>query len=63
MSCRIDTGYPGFNGLKHMACYPYWNGQDNWATKNGAPLNVVYFSGSEEERTLRVPSLDVQMKR
>lgn len=53
---RIDTGIPGYNGMEHMGCYPYWNGQDLWGVKNGAAVNVVVFEGEGEGRRLRVPS-------
>src|ERR1700734_614264 len=43
---RIDTGIPGYNGVKHMGCYPYWNGQDLWGLRNNAPVNLLYFTGS-----------------
>lgn len=46
-----------------MSCYSYWNGQDNWGVKNGAPLNLVYFSGSGDERALHVPAAKVDMTR
>lgn len=46
-----------------MRCLPYWNGQDNWAMKNGAPVNLVYFSGSGDERALHVPSVGAELPR
>lgn len=46
-----------------MGCYPYWNGQDLWGLRNNASLNVLYFTGSGEQRTLHVPSVQVIMKR
>jgi len=60
---RIDTGIPGYNGVKHMGCYPYWNGQDLWGLRNGAPINLIYFTGPEPSRALHVPSLDIILKR
>lgn len=61
---RIATGLPGWNGLKHMACYPYWNGEDLWSMKNGAPINLLYFShSSDHRRILHVPSVSVEMRR
>ncbi|KIJ27099.1 hypothetical protein M422DRAFT_191408 [Sphaerobolus stellatus SS14] len=60
---RLDTGFPGHNGQKYISCYAYWNGQDLWGLRNGAPINLIYFSGSETDRTLHVPSVDVVMKR
>ena len=60
---RIDTGIPGYNGLQHMGCYPYWNGQDLWGVRNGAAINALYFSGAGKERQLHVPSVDVVLRR
>jgi len=62
---RVDTGIPGYNGLKHMACYPYWNGQDLWGVRNGAAVNVVVFDGVDGEggRRMWVPSLGVTLRR
>ncbi|KAM5544672.1 hypothetical protein V8D89_001570 [Ganoderma adspersum] len=60
---RIDTGLPGYNGKKHMGCYPYWNGQDIWGVRNGAAINAIYFTGSGEDRRLHVPSLSLVLKR
>ncbi|KAL5508717.1 hypothetical protein ACEPAG_4802 [Sanghuangporus baumii] len=60
---RIDTGIPGYNGMKHMACYPYWNGQDLWGIRNNAAINLILFSGLGRERVLSVPSLDLTMTR
>lgn len=59
----IDTGIPGYNGQKHMGCYPYWNGQDLWGVKNNAAVNAIFFGGSGDERRLHVPSLALTMKR
>jgi len=63
---RLDTGTPGYNGLKHMRCYPYWLGQDDWGMRKGAPTNLIYFTGSVESwemeqtgvRVLHVPAMD-----
>jgi len=60
---RIDTGIPGYNGVKHMGCYPYWNGQDIWGVRNNAAINAIYFSGEGTDRRLHVPSLDLVLKR
>ena len=60
---RIDTGIPGYNGMEHMGCYPYWNGQDLWGVRNGAAINALYFAGAGAERRLHVPSVSVVMKR
>ncbi|KAH9884522.1 beta-lactamase/transpeptidase-like protein [Cubamyces lactineus] len=60
---RLDTGIPGYNGKKHMGCYPYWNGQDLWGVRNNAAINALYFSGSGDARRLHVPSLGVVMQR
>ncbi|PIL32219.1 hypothetical protein GSI_05464 [Ganoderma sinense ZZ0214-1] len=60
---RVDTGLPGYNGKKHMGCYPYWNGQDIWGVRNGAAINAIYFTGSGEERRLHVPALSLVLKR
>ncbi|GBE82561.1 hypothetical protein SCP_0409450 [Sparassis crispa] len=60
---RLDTGIPGYNGLKHMGCYPYWNGQDLWGVRNNAPINVIYFRGPSANRTLHVPAADIIMTR
>ena len=61
---RVDTGIPGYNGMEHMACYPYWNGQDLWGVRNGAAINVVVFEdGKNGERRMRVPSLDLILTR
>ncbi|RDX46309.1 beta-lactamase/transpeptidase-like protein [Lentinus brumalis] len=60
---RIDTGIPGYNGQKHMGCYPYWNGQDLWGVRNNAAVNLIYFSGAGVERRLHVPSIGLVMKR
>ncbi|KAI0324709.1 beta-lactamase/transpeptidase-like protein [Cubamyces sp. BRFM 1775] len=60
---RLDTGIPGYNGKKHMGCYPYWNGQDLWGVRNNAAINALYFSGSGDARRLHVPSLSIVMKR
>lgn len=63
MACSLDTGIPGYNGARHMACYPYWNGQDLWGTREDAAVNVLYFSGSGSRRVLHIPSLDLRMQR
>lgn len=47
--------------MKHMACYPYWNGQDLWGLRNNAAINLIYFSGDEGHRALHVPSLELTM--
>ncbi|KAI8977721.1 beta-lactamase/transpeptidase-like protein [Trametes punicea] len=60
---RIDTGMPGLNGLKHLSCYVYWNGQDAWGVRNNAAINAIYFTGSGRERRLHVPSLSLVLKR
>ena len=60
---RIDTGIPGYNGLKHMGCYPYWNGQDIWGIRNNAAINAIYFTGMGAGRRLHVPSLSLVLKR
>ncbi|EJF61945.1 beta-lactamase/transpeptidase-like protein [Dichomitus squalens LYAD-421 SS1] len=60
---RIDTGIPGYNGQKHMGCYPYWNGQDLWGVRQNAAVNAIYFSGDREGRLLHVPSLSIAMTR
>ncbi|KAI9060710.1 beta-lactamase/transpeptidase-like protein [Trametes sanguinea] len=61
---RLDTGIPGYNGKKHMGCYPYWNGQDLWGVRNNAAINALYWSGpSGEGRRLHVPSLGIVMRR
>lgn len=59
----LDTGIPAYNGLPHISCYAYWNGQDFWGLRNGVPINVLYFSGEGEDRTLHYPSAGVVMKR
>ncbi|KAI0079040.1 beta-lactamase/transpeptidase-like protein [Panus rudis PR-1116 ss-1] len=60
---RIDTGIPGYNGQKHMGCYPYWNGQDLWGVRNNAAINAIYFTGSGRDRKLHVPSLSLVLER
>ncbi|PCH33822.1 beta-lactamase/transpeptidase-like protein [Wolfiporia cocos MD-104 SS10] len=69
---RLDVGTAGFNGLKHMGCYSYWIGSDDWGMSRGAPTNLVYFTGSAEgwekghieERVLHVPAMgDLEMRR
>ncbi|KAI0824344.1 beta-lactamase/transpeptidase-like protein [Trametes gibbosa] len=60
---RLDTGIPGYNGLKHMGCYPYWNGQDLWGVRNNAVINALYYSGEGEARRLHVPSLALTMRK
>ncbi|OCH90269.1 beta-lactamase/transpeptidase-like protein [Obba rivulosa] len=60
---RLDTGIPGYNGEKHMGCYPYWNGQDLWGLRDEAPINLIYFTGEGNTRALHVPSVGVTMKR
>ena len=61
--CRVDTGIPGYNGQRHMGCYPYWNGQDLWGVRQNAAVNAIYFSGHLEKRLLHVPSLSITMSR
>ncbi|KAH9850838.1 beta-lactamase/transpeptidase-like protein, partial [Lenzites betulinus] len=60
---RVDTGIPGYNGKKHMGCFPYWNGQDNWGVRNNAAINALYFSGSGADRRLHIPSLSLVLER
>ncbi|KAH9917603.1 beta-lactamase/transpeptidase-like protein [Fomitopsis serialis] len=60
---RIDTGIPGYNGMKHTGCYPYWNGQDIWGVRNNAAINAIYLSGEGADRRLHVPSLDLILKK
>ncbi|KAI0350806.1 beta-lactamase/transpeptidase-like protein [Trametes cingulata] len=60
---RLDTGIPGYNGQKHMGCYPYWNGQDLWGVRNNAAVNTLYFRGEEGQRRLHVPSLNLTLRR
>lgn len=60
---RLDTGLAYYNRQKHMGCYPYWNGQDIWALRNNAPINLLYFSGHGDERSLHLPASDVQLER
>ncbi|KAI0324258.1 beta-lactamase/transpeptidase-like protein [Cubamyces sp. BRFM 1775] len=60
---RIDTGIPGYNGQKHMGCYPYWNGQDFWGVRENAAINAFYFTGKGSTRRLHIPSLDVVLSR
>ncbi|EJD43615.1 beta-lactamase/transpeptidase-like protein [Auricularia subglabra TFB-10046 SS5] len=61
---RIDTGIPGYNGVIHMGCYPYWNGQDLWGLKNDAPVNLLYFTtGKDGKRTLHVPATQSALER
>ncbi|TFY61928.1 hypothetical protein EVJ58_g4192 [Rhodofomes roseus] len=63
---RLDTGTPPVNGLKHMSCYAYWVGIDDWGMHHGAPTNLIYFTGSvegweqgrAEQRVLHVPAMD-----
>ncbi|TCD61213.1 hypothetical protein EIP91_008782 [Steccherinum ochraceum] len=60
---RIDTGMADFNGAKHIGCYSYWVGQDLWGVRDGAAINVLYFTGDEAMRQLHVPSLSMTMSR
>ena len=61
---RLDTGIPGYNGKIHMGCYPFWNGQDLWGLRNGAPVNLMYFTtGKDGRRTMHFPSLDTALPR
>jgi len=60
---RLDTGIPGYNGMKHMGCYPFWVGQDLWGLRNDVPVNLIYFTGPQDQRTLHVPSLGLALKR
>lgn len=60
---RLDTGIAGYNGVKHMGCYPYWNGQDMWGVREGAAINALYFTGAGGERRLHIPSLSLVLKR
>ncbi|KAJ7655652.1 beta-lactamase/transpeptidase-like protein [Mycena polygramma] len=61
---RLDIGLPGYNGQKHMGCYPYWAGLDVWGMRNGAALHAIYFSGDQgQERHLHVPALGIEMMR
>ncbi|THH27146.1 hypothetical protein EUX98_g7049 [Antrodiella citrinella] len=60
---RLDTGIPGYNGMVHMGCYPYWNGQDLWGVKNGAAVNVVVFTEGQEGKRLWVPSTNITLSR
>jgi len=46
-----------------MGCLPYWNGQDFWGMRDGAAVNIIYFSGREKSRELHIPSLDIVMHR
>ena len=68
----MDTGTPPVNGLKHMSCYAYWVGFDDWGMHNGAPTNLFYFTGNVdgweqgkvEERVLHIPAMgDLQLRR
>ncbi|PSR83958.1 hypothetical protein PHLCEN_2v5562 [Hermanssonia centrifuga] len=60
---RLDFGIPFYNGQKHMGCYVYWNGQDIWGLRNNAPINLLYFTDSGNDRVLHYPSADVIMRR
>lgn len=59
---RVDTGILGYNGMKHMGCYPYWNGQELWGMRKNAAINAIYFTGSGVEWRLHVNSLSVVLK-
>ncbi len=61
--CRLDTGIPGYNGVEHMGCYPYWNGQDIWGIRNNAAINALYFSGEGKGRMLHIPALSLVLER
>ncbi|KAL1941017.1 hypothetical protein VTO73DRAFT_7653 [Trametes versicolor] len=60
---RLDTGIAGYNGVKHMGCYPYWNGQDMWGVREGAAINALYFTGAGDGRRLHIPSLSLVLRR
>lgn len=60
---RLDTGIPGYNGARHMGCYPFWNGQDLWGVRENAAVDALYFSGQGMDRTLHIPSLRLEMYR
>ncbi|OCH88784.1 beta-lactamase/transpeptidase-like protein [Obba rivulosa] len=60
---RLDIGSPNINGKIHYGCMPYWNVQDDWALRNGVPINLLYFTGDGESRILHYPSVDVTMGR
>ncbi|KAI0648780.1 beta-lactamase/transpeptidase-like protein [Trametes meyenii] len=60
---RLDTGIPGYNGLKHMGCYPFWNGQDLWGIRNNSAINAIYFTGVGDDRRLHIPSLSLTLRR
>ncbi len=62
-SRRLDFGIPFYNGQKHMGCYVYWNGQDIWGSRNNAPINLLYFTDSGNDRVLHYPSADIIMRR
>nr|VWP01941.1 N/A [Ganoderma boninense] len=60
---RLDVGVPPLNGKRSSACTPYWVMLDNWGLRNNAPINAIYFTGSNADRRLHVPSLSLVMKR
>ncbi len=60
---RLDIGIPRLNGRRHAACASYWELFDNWGLRNNAPINAIYFTGSDDERRLHVPSLSLIMSR
>ena len=64
MGCRLDIGLPKDNGKKHVGCFARRSGFDSWGSRNGAPVNLLYFMGDQrkcERRALHFPSLDIQM--
>ncbi|PIL23326.1 hypothetical protein GSI_14637 [Ganoderma sinense ZZ0214-1] len=60
---RLDVGIPPLSSKRSSACFPYWVMLDNWGLRNNAPINAIYFKGSDEHRRLHVPSLSLVMKR
>ena len=60
---RLDIGIPLLNGKRSSGCFPYWVTMDNWGLRNNAPINAIYFSGSNDDRRLHVPSLSLVMER
>ncbi|KAI1794468.1 beta-lactamase/transpeptidase-like protein [Ganoderma leucocontextum] len=60
---RLDIGIPPLNGRRSTACLPYWVMLDNWGLRNNAPINAIYFTGSNEGRRLHVPSLSLTLTR
>lgn len=60
---RLDIGIPPLNGKRSSACFPYWVMLDNWGLRNNAPINAIYFAGSDDGRRLHVPSLSLVLKR